>query len=85
MQVSLDQFGRIVIPKKVREHFALASGAQLLIEESGDSIILKPHCDEPTLVDKEGVLVFTGKSLEDVEDTLERHRKKRINQLGDLK
>ena len=52
MEISLDRFGRIVIPKQIREHFALKPGSQLELQETEDTIILKPHHGEPSLVAK---------------------------------
>lgn len=82
MEISIDQFGRIVIPKQVREHFSLKPGSQLELQESDDSIILKPQYGEPNLVEKEGVLVFSGKSVGDLENALEKHRGDRLSEVG---
>ncbi len=60
MDATLDRFGRIVIPKKVREDFNLKAGTQIRIEESEEAIILRPVHGEPNIVSKDGVLVFTG-------------------------
>ena len=46
METTLDRFGRIVIPKKVRKDFNLKPGAHLKIEETDDTIVLKPVSDE---------------------------------------
>ncbi len=83
MEISLDRFGRIVIPKQVREHFALKPGAQLELQETDDTIILRPRYGDPSLIEKEGVLVFSGKSIGDVEQALEHHREERFNLIGE--
>ena len=83
MEISLDQFGRIVIPKQVREHFALKPGSQLELQETDDTIILKPQHGEPNLIEKEGVLVFSGKSMGDLERAVEEHREERLNLMGE--
>ena len=41
MQTTIDRFGRIVLPKKLRDDFNLEPGSQIYIEESGQEIILK--------------------------------------------
>lgn len=82
MEASIDQFGRIVIPKKIREHFALKPGSQIRIEETDDTIVLKPLQGEPNLIDKDGILVFTGTSTGDIEQSLVQHREEQINHLG---
>ncbi len=78
MEATLDQFGRIVIPKKVREDFNLEPGAQIRIEKSDEAILLKPILGEPNIVEKSGVLVFSGKSIGNIEDALITHREDRI-------
>ena len=42
MQTTIDRFGRIVLPKKLRDDFNLEPGSQIHIEESGQETILKP-------------------------------------------
>ena len=43
MEATLDRFGRIVIPKKIRDDFNLQAGTQIYIEETEQAIILTPH------------------------------------------
>ena len=81
METSLDRFGRIVIPKKIREDFNLKAGSPIRIEEGEQVIILKPIQGEPNLYVKEGVLVFTGTALEDLGDALAKHREERIKSI----
>ena len=81
METSLDRFGRIVIPKKIREDFNLKAGSPIRIEEGEQVIILKPVHGEPNLHVKDGVLVFTGTPLEDLGDTLAKHREERMKSI----
>jgi len=60
METTLDKFGRVVIPKNIRDHFGLKSGEVLQIERLEDEVLLKPLREELPLHDKEGVLVFSG-------------------------
>ena len=41
METTLDKFGRIVIPKEIRDDFNLKPGSQIRIEESEQAIIIK--------------------------------------------
>lgn len=78
MEATIDKFGRIVIPKKIRENFNLRRpGSPDRIEEGKDEILLKPIDGEPTLIEKDGVLVFTGVAMESIEKQLEAIRQKR--------
>jgi AbrB family looped-hinge helix DNA binding protein len=81
METSLDRFGRIVIPKKIREDFNLKAGSPIRIEEGEQTIILKPIHGEPNLHVKDGVLVFTGTPLEDLGDALSKHREERMKSI----
>jgi len=73
----VDRFGRIVIPKKIRDDFNLEAGTQIRFEESEQGIVLKPIRGEPNLRLKDGVLVFSGSPLEDLSKTLAKHREER--------
>jgi len=78
MEATLDRFGRLVIPKKIRDHMGLDPGAVLSIEESEGRIILKPAAESAPVELKDGVLVFTGRALGDVESALRKHRQERL-------
>ena len=78
METILDRFGRIVLPKKIREDFNLKAGTQIQIEENEKSIILTPIHGEPNLHMKDGVLVFSGTPLEDLGEALVKHREERL-------
>ena len=81
MQATLDRLFRIVIPKKVREDFNLKPGSLIRIEKTEDSIVLKPIQGESNLIEKDGVLVFSCKAIEDLEDSLTKNRKERLKNL----
>ena len=78
MQTTIDRFGRIVLPKKLRDDFNLVPGSQINIEENGQEIILKPIHGEPSLRLKEGVLIFSGVPLGDLNSAVATHRERRI-------
>jgi len=82
MDTTIDRFGRIVIPKKIRKDFNLKAGMQLRIEESEQAIILKPIHAEPNLILKEGVLVFSGSPTGNIEEALKKHRMERARRLA---
>jgi AbrB family looped-hinge helix DNA binding protein len=82
METTLDKFGRIVIPKKIRNDFNLKPGDQIRIEQKEQVIILKPVEGEPNLHWKDGVLVFSGTPIGEYGEVLEKHREDRINKFG---
>jgi AbrB family looped-hinge helix DNA binding protein len=75
MEATLDRFGRIVIPKRVRQGLGLREGTVLEIEEREDGIVLSVRREEPDLVRENGVLVYTGEAVEDLEQAVEAHRR----------
>jgi AbrB family looped-hinge helix DNA binding protein len=77
MEVTLDKFGRIVIPKRVRDDLGLSPGSVLRLEGRDDEIVLTPIAERARLVLKEGVLVFTGDVEGDLEAALRRDRSER--------
>ena len=84
METILDRFGRIVIPKKMREAFNLSPGSPVRIEEGKEGILIRPVEGEPNLIEKEGVLVFSSKSVGDLEQTLHELRQSRNQLLGGM-
>ena len=82
METTLDRFGRIIIPKGVRDDMGLEAGAILQIEKEGGKIVLQPVHGEPQLMEKKGVLVFTGTAVGDVGAAFHEHRKSRLKKMS---
>ena len=61
MVTTLDKFGRIIIPKKFREHLGISFNTSLNISEDGKRIVVELIKQKEPVVDKDGILVFTGK------------------------
>jgi AbrB family looped-hinge helix DNA binding protein len=89
MEVTLDKYGRIVIPKPVRERLGLEAGSSLElgvepVEGGGEAIALRPAGQAPVLQRKGHVLVHTGtadRPLDPVE-AIQRSRQERIRKLA---
>lgn len=84
MKTTLDRFGRVVIPKEVREDLGLKPGVVLQIEEIEQKILLKPVYEEPHVVVKDGVLVFSGTEAGDIDGAIRTHREKRLSEVVTL-
>jgi len=82
METTLDRFGRIIIPKDVRDDMGLEAGAVLQIDKEGEKIVLQVFRGEPKIKEKKGILVFTGKPVGDVEGALHEHRKRRMKKIA---
>lgn len=82
METNLDRFGRVVIPKAVRERLGIIPGQALEIDEGYDQIILRPVRPRADLEVREGVLVYSGGELEgEVGDVVKADRERRIAKL----
>lgn len=83
MEITLDKFGRVVIPKSLRDRLGLGPGAVLEIEQGKqEDLVLRPRRPQPDLVEEQGVLVFTGEPTAELESAVERHRQGRIAELA---
>lgn len=80
LHISIDRFGRLVLPKEIRDHLGLRAGTEFEVEEQEDAILLRPVGRSAKLTDKGGLPVFElGEPLDPtlVEETLQRVRQRR--------
>jgi len=61
MKTKIDQSGRVVIPKPIRDGLQLHNGSELDVEIQDGNISLVPVEKKPHLIRKGKVLVYTGK------------------------
>lgn len=74
MEATVDKFGRIVIPKRMRDDLGIKAGTVVLLEEKGQEVILRPQPVEPELISIDGVLVYSGTADEDITEVVRAHR-----------
>jgi AbrB family looped-hinge helix DNA binding protein len=91
MTVTIDKFGRVLIPKAIRERLQLTPGAELTLEVhdshgTAPSIELRHEEAKPPLVRKGGLLVFTGKLPDDFDfdEHLKKQREERSRRIMGL-
>ena len=84
MKTTLDKFGRVVIPKRVREDLGLQPGAVLQIKQDEQKISIEPVNEEPQMVVKKGVLVFQGTATGDIEGAIKDQRQKLLTKAGSV-
>jgi len=84
MKSTLDRFGRVVVPKKMRDRLGLRAGAAIEIEETDGHLLLRPADDAPPLLMKDGILVFTGAAQGDLEAAVTADRNERARFLAGL-
>ncbi|MGA7313130.1 MAG: AbrB/MazE/SpoVT family DNA-binding domain-containing protein [Silvibacterium sp.] len=84
MQVTIDQTGRIVVPKAVRERFGLRKDSELELEVTAEGIMLKPVEHEPLWRRENGRLVFIGRPAGKVNSDRMVHedREARMRKIG---
>jgi len=78
MKIILDRFGRVVVPKGIRDRLGLKPGAEIEIDENGSEVVLKPVEHETTLIPEDGVLVFRGTATADLMEAIHKHRRARL-------
>ena len=75
----IDRFGRIVVPKKIRNDFGFSVNSEVEIETTADNnIIIHPKPVKPFVLDKDGVLVVFSEPTEPFENFLIKDRNERI-------
>jgi AbrB family looped-hinge helix DNA binding protein len=82
METKLDKFGRVVLPKDIRDNLNLKPGQVLKIEKSHDEVILKPLRRESPLHVKNGVLIFSGTVTGDIMEAVRLHREERLKKVA---
>ena len=81
METTIDRFGRVVIPKHVREALGLEAGESLVIETRGEGILLRLAREGAPLKHKGRVLVFTGQVTGEPGNLVRRVREERLHKL----
>jgi AbrB family looped-hinge helix DNA binding protein len=81
METTIDRFGRVVIPKRVREDLGLTAGEPLVVEEQAEGILLKPAREGVPLKRKGRVLVFAGDVAGDPGDQVRKARDERMRRV----
>ena len=86
LHIPIDRFGRIVVPKEIRDRLGLIQGSEFEVEEREDVILLKPIPRQAKLVYQDGLLVVEsggGEKItrEQVREALEKVREERSRKL----
>lgn len=87
MNVMIDKMGRVVVPKPLRDHFALEAGSEMEITVEADGIRLRPVTSGPVLAEKDGLLVCTSElspSAWDLGRFIDEQRNLRSKEVGGL-
>ncbi|MBN2072618.1 MAG: AbrB/MazE/SpoVT family DNA-binding domain-containing protein [Actinobacteria bacterium] len=79
----IDRFGRIVIPKRIRDDFGIADNSELEIETTDrNEIIVHPKIATPFITDKGGILVVCSEPTAPFGNFLSKDRSDRIKKIS---
>jgi AbrB family looped-hinge helix DNA binding protein len=80
-KLTLDQAGRVLIPKALRQELHLGPGDALELESEGDEIRLRPVRPKALLKKENGVWVYQGEPSDNsITDLIDRGRDGRIRE-----
>ena len=81
MQTTLDKFGRITLPKAMRVHLGIDADTLLEMKEQGDAVIIRVVRNKQYLAMENGLLVYTGKVIGNVDQILDDMRDERLKDM----
>ncbi len=87
MRLILDKMSRLVVPKPLRERFALKPGDELEVSLEADGIRLRPVAPVSALAMEQGILVCASEvpaSLWDLGVFMDEQREQRSREVGGL-
>lgn len=80
-QISLDQFGCVEIPEKIRQQLGIKNETKLSLKVENGQLILKPLTPELETYYEDGILVFKAEPMGNSETIIDELRTERINEL----
>ena len=85
MQLTIDRFGRVVLPKGLRDGLGLTPGAVLEVDGQAECIVLRPVREADAARMKDGLLVASGRPTGDLRGAVAAHRRARLHGLSGLR
>lgn len=80
LPLTIDRFGRVVIPKNLRERYRLHAGAAVEVVPTYSGVEIRPVAEQPLLEVRDGVLVYGGPV--DKGDQVRSQRERRLKKLA---
>ena len=85
MKTTLDRFGRVIVPKSIRDRLGLVPGSEMTIDEHENEVVLKLVDLEGPLKLENGILVFAGTAKSDLTEAVRMHREDRQRKVAGKK
>ena len=82
MEVTVDKFGRILLPKRLRDLLGLRPGSRLAVTADEEQVVLRTVEGAPILSEDDGILVFEGEIEGEDRDLLKTIRDERLDRFG---
>ena len=83
IEVLLDDKGHLSIPADAQKRLGLLPGMRLIVESGEEGRIqLRIQTAEPTVVEKDGLLVVKTAPIPNLDDVTQRERTRRLDELG---
>ena len=82
IKAKVDKFGRIVIPKKIRQELGIRDNSAVFIETGANGLLLKPEKSVPFIKDMDGIIVVCSEASGDFSGFLDEEREKRIKKIA---
>jgi len=79
MKTTIDRFGRLVLPKQIRDRIGLKPGSEIEIEELESEIVIRHSEQKTPLQYEDGILIFAGTAVGDLTESIRKHREERLS------
>ena len=85
IEVTMDAYGRVCIPKEIRKTLGLSPGKRVVIEANGsDEIRLRPTTTESSLPEKNlSLVVLKDADGNEAEDMITQEREDRMREIAE--
>ncbi len=81
LKTKIDSFGRVVIPKKIRQAMGIKSNTDVYLEALENGILISPGNLNPIVKDDNGIIVVCSEPLEEFTDFINQDRGDRIKKI----
>jgi AbrB family looped-hinge helix DNA binding protein len=85
MKTTLDRFGRVIVPKGIRDRLGLVPGSEMTIDEKENEVVLRLVEQGAPVKLVNGILVFAGTAKHDLADAVRTHREDRHRKVSGIK